>query len=212
MYPLNKLQKAKNVVKPSTARPGRVVGVTYRDGPNGIPGGAIEFRGTPHSYLQFPNGGALDTKRSITILCWVYPLGKSGPLFNYRPRSYGVHLWVKGSRTLFARIVKRSGKFTDYVSKRVLNLKKWSFVGVSYSYKTGVVKLWNNGVVVSSRKIGKTEIATQQAVRMGVRIGDRRYLKARVSCLQVYRTALTRGQVRRATKMCMPSGEWKFVT
>ena len=52
-------------------------------GPDGKPDGSYEFLGTVNSYIEFPNGGDLDVKNSMTMLCWLYPGDQDGPLFNY---------------------------------------------------------------------------------------------------------------------------------
>jgi len=48
-------------------------GVTLAAGPNGKTGGSFQFTGQASSYIEFPNNRGLDTKRSITMLRWLYP-------------------------------------------------------------------------------------------------------------------------------------------
>jgi len=132
------------------------------------------------------------------MLCWLYPGGQDGPLFNYRKGgSWGVHLWVVSGQ-LFVRFTKR-----DYSSTQALHhthLKPedgWKFVGASYDQASGHAKLWVDGKVVQTLNIGANlQLGTQDSVRMGVRIGDRRYFKGRIAQMQVYNVALTQKQIQ----------------
>jgi len=40
------------------------------------------------------------------------------------------------------------------------------------------------------------DLATQDSIRMGVKIGDRRYFKGRIAQMQVYNAALSQEQVK----------------
>ena len=85
--------------------------VSQAPGPDGTANSAYEFAGTADSYIEFPNteGGSLDVRYSMTMLCWVYYNGKNGPLFNYKTSGYhwGVHLWVVDGQ-LFVRFNHRN--------------------------------------------------------------------------------------------------------
>ena len=67
------------------------------------------FAGNSLSYNEFPSNGALDVQYTITILCWVYYMGASGPLFNYNKgnTAWSVHLWI-ASRQVFVRFTHRN--------------------------------------------------------------------------------------------------------
>ena len=52
--------------------------ITTSNGPYYEPGGAYMFFGTLKSYIEFPNEGAMDTRLSITFMCWVRPGGLQG--------------------------------------------------------------------------------------------------------------------------------------
>ena len=65
------------------------------------------FYGTVNSYIEFPNKGGLDTRFSITLMCWVEPGGQDGPLFNYGVSKWGVHMKIVEGKLLI-RIVERS--------------------------------------------------------------------------------------------------------
>ena len=133
------------------------------------------------------------------MLCWLYPGGQDGPLFNYRNGArWGVHLWVVSGGQLFVRFKKR-----DYSSTQALyntQLKPadgWKFVGASYDQASGNAKLWVDGKVVQTLNIGANlQLATQDSVRMGVKKGDSRYFKGRIAQMQVYNVALTQKQIQ----------------
>ena len=174
-------------------------GVYLAPGPDGKSDGSYEFSGTVNSFIEFPNGGGLDVQKSITMLCWLYPGGQDGPIFNYRNSgSWGVHLWVAGNGFLFVRFTKRDYSFTDGLVHTLLKPEDgWRFVGASYDHASGDAKLWVDGELVQTLNIGENLLlATQDSVRMGVKIGDGRYFKGRIAQMQVYDVALTQEQIQ----------------
>ena len=196
MYPLDGLSGTKEI----NNRVGEGVpsGVYLAPGPDGKSDGSHEFSGTANSYIEFPNDGGLDVMNSITMLCWLYPGGQNGPIFNYRNSgSWGVHLWV-GAGQLFVRFTKRDYSFTDGLLHTPLKPEDgWKFVGASYDQASGDQKLWVDGKMVQTSNIGANlQLATQDSVRMGVKIGDWRYFKGRIAQMQVYNVALTQEQIQ----------------
>ena len=70
-------------------------------------------------------------------------------------------------------------------------------MGASYDQASGDAKLWVDGVVVQTLNIGANlQLATQDSVRMGVKIGDGRYFKGRIAQMQVYSDVLTQEQIQ----------------
>lgn len=208
VYPLNRGFKGRDLTNRNA--PARPNNVRYAPGPLGKPGGAIRFLGKKTSFVHFPNkNGAIDTRNSITILVWIYPEGKPGPIFNYHPGGWGVHLWLTSPTTLFARFTKRRGRvFTRSLSSVSVIPRQWQVVGASYDQNTGVASLWRNGRRVRTANIGKIQLATNYPARMGAKMGDRRYFRGRVSCLQVYKVALSSQQMKKAAKACANKGEY----
>lgn len=202
IYPLNRRTQGKDV---SLFRnpAGRLVGVRLAQGPDKTPDGSYQFFGRRNSYIEFPNRGKLDTKRSMTILAWIYHQGRAGPIFNYMPNGWGVHLWMVTPRTLFVRFTRRRKQaFTAAVVARAITPNKWQYIGATYDDKTGVAKLYLDGRVIAQKKIGRIRLATNFPARMGARVGDRRYFRGRISCVQVYDVALTANQISRRKKRC----------
>lgn len=185
-------------------------GVTFGAGPDGVAEGSYEFAGNANSYIEFPNsaGGPLDVRHSMTMLCWVYHNGQDGPLFNYRTSGpWGVHLWVVAGK-LFVRFTRRNYSFTNYLLHTPL-AGEWKFVGASYDRGTGNAKLWVDGAVVQTLNIGAgLDLATQDSIRMGVKIGDGRYFKGRIAQMQIYKEALTQEQIQAIQQRTQVVGEY----
>lgn len=202
VFPLDRSHGGVDIIKRSPS--GRVYNIKYAPGPDGRKDGSTEFLGRRNSYIEIPNTGKLDARRSMTILAWVYHEGKSGPIFNYDIGGFGVHLWMTRPRVLFIRFVRRNKKYTHSVSsdRRPINYRAWNYIGATYDYKTGVASLWLNSKRIASRRIGRFDLATNYPIRIGVRRGDRRYFRGRLFCIQVYSAALTEKQIRQAAKRC----------
>lgn len=207
VYPFNNETLA-NDVSPYKGI-GHAVGTTFSPGIHGEPGGSIEIQGTEDSYIELQKTGSLDTRKSITIVLYVYPLGSAGPIVNYKKDGHGVQLYESdrnGRGTLAARINRRNQNYKPEIRKvGILRSNEWHFVGVSYNWSTGVVKLWHDRQQVASKHIGRTEIATQFDVRVGARqIVNDFYFGGRVACLQFYSKALTQRQIVKAQIACKP--------
>ena len=103
-YPLNVRYKA---AEKENRQPHGILGdVAITKGPYNKPGGAYMFYGTANSYIEFPNKKGLDTKFSISLMCWVEPEGQGGPILSYGGSNWGVHMGIEEGK-LFIRIVER---------------------------------------------------------------------------------------------------------
>ena len=200
MFPLNATYGTQEINNRTTQ--GIPNNVHLAPGPNGKANGSYEFLGTQDSYIEFPNtdGGRLDVRYSITMLCWLYHDGQDGPLFNYRISGdkWGVHLWVL-EKKLYVIFPKRDFSTTDAKGKLMDShvAGGWKFVGASYDNVSGEAKLWVDGVEVQKKNIGaRLELATQDSIRMGVKSGDGRFFKGRIAQMQVYNESLTHGQIQ----------------
>ena len=142
----------------------------------------------------------------MTLLAWVFLENTDGPIFNYGVDFFGVHFWVGGGY-LFCEFPTRSGIYLSPLHSGKLNQGAWNFVGASYDYHSGVEKLWIEGKVCEEQNISTVELNTSGgSVRMGVLTGDDRFLKGRISCLQVYNRALTEREVRAVRGLCFHKG------
>ena len=172
--------------------------VAVTNGPYNEPGGAYMFYGTESSYIEFPNKGGLDTRLSITLMCWVEPGGQDGPLFSYGISGYTVIIRIFNGSTFFNRIVKH-GSFQTLtpIATEVLPAGKWVHVAASYNHHKGIHSLYINGYLRSSQNIGTGyEIATAvQKVIMGVKNGLTSF-KGKIAEIKVYDVALNDAQIQ----------------
>ena len=174
--------------------------VTITKGPYNEPGGAYMFYGTVSSYIEFPNRGGLDTRFSITLMCWIQRRGQYGPVFSYGDSVFRVRLYVHFGGALTNQIVER-GSFASLLSTttvEVLPVGKWVHVAASYDHNTGINAQYINGHLSVSRNIGKGyEIATDtQIVRMGSIDGGIANFKGQITEMKVYDVALNETQIR----------------
>ena len=204
VYPFNN-QTLANDASPYKGT-GHTKGTKFSPGIHGEPGGSIEVQGHTDSYIEL-HSEKLDTEKSITILLYVYPLGRKGPIVNYKKDGHGVQLYETTGKTLAARINQRNERLKPEVSKAgILRPNEWHFIGVSYNSSSGFVKLWHDGQQVASKDIGRIKIATQYDVRVGARHteNDVGYFRGRVACLQFYSIALTQRLIDKARIACKP--------
>ena len=192
-YPLNARYKA---AEKENRQPNGIlgnVGITA--------GGAYMFYGTASSYIEFPNNGGLDSRFSITLMCWVQPGGQDGSLFTYTvypSGNFGVVMRIVNG-TFFIKIVKHRPfqELPHIVTAEVLPVGKWVHVAASYDHNTGNNSLYINGHLKASQYIGTGyEIATaSQKVRMGVS-ENTRYFKGKTAKMKVYNVALNEAQIK----------------
>ena len=162
-------------------------------GPYGHPQGSYQFYGSANSYIEIPNNGSLDTRYSMTVLAWVNHENDNGPIINYGTNVWGFHFWFN-SGGLFARPSTLENVVLAYASSPQLS-KTWHYVGTSYDFASGVVRLWVNGNEVAQTTSGSAEQSTQYDVRMGVRANKPSYFKGRICCLQVYNRSLNKQEI-----------------
>ena len=175
------------------------VGVSLAPGPDGLDGTSYQFSGLSNSYIECPNNGGLDIQNSITLLCWLYPENTEGPIFQYNPNDWGVHMWIVGPGNLFVRYTHRDYSNTiPMTASQTLALNQWHYVGTSYDTTTGIASIWLNGERVLQQDIGAgLTLGTQDDVRMGAITYDNRYLMGRITTMQIYDAALTAGQIKK---------------
>lgn len=175
-------------------------------GPDGSKGGSLQLAGEVDSFIEIPNDGPLDATRSITLLAFVYPMGKGGPIICYEKSGLGVQLCYNGVTSkegvLRASFIRRDLleiKISDPLEAQVLRLNEWNFVGTSYDYNSGMARLWHNGDEVKTVYIGENlELATQFPIRIGAVNNPFKgnYFKGRISLLHIYADALTAENIR----------------
>ena len=208
VYPLDAKNGARDL-SPTKNLPGKLSGVTMVPGPDGQPNTALRFSGKPNSYIEFPNNGRLDTRRSITILAWVFNEGrKGGPVFQYNPKGVGVGLKVVGPDKIEALIISRRGtkNIPVITRKKFFKPRTWNYVGLTYDYASGIVTLYVNTKPVVRRIIGRVQLLTNKPARAGSTKTGKRFFRGRLSCIQVYSRALTVSEIITVRKRCFKGG------
>ena len=159
--------------------------------------GSFELQG---DFIEIPNNGNLDTRRSTSILLWVYHEGHSGPVLHYGDNDGGatVEMWLSKDGEFTVEFADRN---KDKASSKMLTTsgvpsKTWTFVAIVYDYQTGVASLWLNGRLDVEENIGQRELATDSSVvRMGTLSGEDNIFLGRVSTVQFYNVALRGAQI-----------------
>ena len=192
-YPLNARYTAAE--KENRQPNGILRDVAITNGPYNEPGGAYMFYGTDSSYIEFLNGEGLNTRFSITLMCWVRPVGQDGPLFSYGKDSRGVQIWIAQDRF---NLILSDLPVSGLSSPEVLPTEVWVHVAATYNYHTGNCSLFINGhLSVSSHiRISYAIETNASKVRMGVRVKDYRYFKGEISEMKVYDVALNEAQIQ----------------
>lgn len=185
-----------------------LVGIRYKQGPDGRRDGSTQFYGRRNSYVEIPNTGKLDARYSITVLIWVYNEGRSGIILNYGRRRRGFQLRMISQRVLQVLIVRRTRKTTITVQTRgrVMKYRAWNYVGVTYDERSQAVTVWVNMKAVLTRRIGRVQLDTRKVIRLGGLTGSREYFRGRLFCLQLYSVVLYRKQIDEAKKRCFLKG------
>ena len=209
-YPLNVRYHTLDVSR-SKNPPGRMANVRPGLGPDGRPGGSFRFKGRSDSYIEFPNKGRLDARNSISILAWINPDGPVGPIFSYKPNGFGVHVWMVRRRVLLVRFVTRTRRFTAPVTTNLIKPKAWNFITATYDQRSGFARLYIDYREVARKRIGRFRLATNYPVRMGARIGDKRYFRGRITCVQIYDVPLQPRQIQAAKRLCLKTSKRQLI-
>lgn len=203
VYPFNK--RYRGIEKLGRNPPAILSGVRLANGPDKRRGTAYEFTGRPDSYIKIRNAGRMDTRKALTILIWVLPKNRIGPIVQFADKGFAVRLWMMRRNMVFAEFVTRqSRKKMPYLASVDGVLPwKWNHFGMAYDKTTGIATLFVNSKPVLRKKIGSFDLATNYDVYLGARPGDKQYLRGRVSCLQFFDKALSSHQVAQMEKNCL---------
>ena len=174
--------------------------VAITNGPYNEPGGAYMFYGTVSSYIEFPNRGGLDTRFSITLMCWVQPGGQDGPLFSYGKNGQGVQIRIVNSR--FALILQRNDgeHVLGTVGDRVLPTGSWVHVAATYDNNTAQSSYFFNGHFSSTARVPTdySILTNTDEARMGaIAELDHAYFKGKIAKMRIYDVALNEVQIQR---------------
>ncbi|XP_019639766.1 PREDICTED: fibropellin-1-like [Branchiostoma belcheri] len=215
---------------------GRPVGTTLTEGPHGVRESAFFFAGNTQSYIDIPNNGELDVKRSFTILLYAYHIGGHS-ILDYRMHgSPGTLFWLFPDKQLYVDIQAPNphtyyspmsmpqgqwmflGVTYDYASgiqapnphsyysPMSMPQQQWMFLGVTYDYASGHVQLWKDGASVGSRNFGQLGHSTANPIRLGCSAAHPLPFHGGMSCVQIYNYALSQQEVQDAQNACTESG------
>lgn len=203
MYPFNK--RYRGLEKLGRNPPAVLSNVKLARGPDKRKGGAFELTGRPDSYIRIPNAGRMDTRKAVTILVWVLPKNRMGPIVQFSSTGFAVRLWMMRRNMVFAEFVTRqSRKKKPYLaSVNGVSPWKWNLFGMAYDKVTGTATLFVNSKPVVRKKLGPFQLSTNHNVYLGARPGDKQYFRGRVSCLQFFDKALASHQVAKMGKNCL---------
>ena len=197
-YPLNARYRARE--KYDRQPEGILRDVAITKGPYNEPGGAYMFFGTLTSYIEFPNDGGLDTRFSVTLMCWVQPGGQAGPLFSYRGYNNGVLIRIDEYK--FFSFIIGDIPIPEITSTEVLTTGVWAHVAATYNSGCGDVSLYINGRLSISRTYpsGYQISSEGDKVRMGVTSINDPYFKGKIAELKVYDAALNEAEIQTAIR------------
>ena len=204
VFPLNKRCAGLELV--SRANLATISQVTWSAGEtDGVHNGSLQLLGTANSFVIIPNhpGSDLDTRTSITLLMDVFPTGNRGSILSFHEDGLGLQICQEGvlggKGVLTARFVWRDITQPPALTKAVLNMNSWNFIGASYDHESGIARLWHDGNEVEAKYIGrKMELATQFSIRIGAleNAGQARRFQGRVMDLRIFAEPLGKESVR----------------
>ena len=188
-YPLNEHYK---FAEKDNRQPEGIPGdIATTNGPYNEPGGAYMFFGTRTSYIEFPNEGALDTRLSITLMCWVRPEIQEGILFSYVKYNGGVDIYIVFGLFVY-RVSSRDGSTQfSIATAEALRTGVWAHVAATYDFDTGNASLYINGYLTNSRRVSAGIYISTNAdkVRIGV-------IKGAIAEMKVYDVALDEAEIQ----------------
>lgn len=202
IYPLNAKHGGKDI-GPNSNQEAKLSIAPPVAGPYGKSDGARQLKGRPDSYIEIPNEGSLDTRKSTSILVWVYHENANGPIVDYEANK-PVNLWLYNSKYRLQFMNRdRSAPTVNSQTSRAVLPNIWNHVAATYDYDIGIAKLWVNEKLEDEADIGIKELATDSfSVLMGRLEGLPFYFKGRIACLQIYDKALTMEQIEIAKYAC----------
>ena len=170
-------------------------------------GGSYAFAGNASSYIEFPRGSRLDIRYSITLVALIYPEAP-GPIIDYGVGDMWATNWWMSSMTRLHWSVRIRNLQEQWITLQndILEIGQWNLVAATYDF-TGTSASWLEGYKVGETNAGIFELATNHPIRMGVKVGDSRHFKGRISCLQFYNRVLSQEEIIEAKTRCSNTGK-----
>ena len=191
-YPLDGEYKAD---EKESKQPSGILGtVALTVGPYNKSSGAYEFFGNNTSYIKFPTVGIqVWQPHSITLMCWVEPGGKDGPLFSYRQTVHGVGIWINLDGQFYYEFDK--AEINTDVS---LAVGEWIHVAATYNHNTREHSLYINGVLNKSQNIDAGHLTSTHDLNAWMGVKGDRYFRGKIAQIKIYDAALDEAQINAA--------------
>ena len=107
-------------------------------GPYNESTGAYKFFDNNTSYIEFPTDVfQVSQPQSITLMCWVQPVGQDGPLFNYGQTDHGVGIWINLTGKFCYHEMKGQVFTKVIVTDASLAVGEWVHVAATYNHSNG---------------------------------------------------------------------------
>ncbi|XP_028519615.1 uromodulin-like [Exaiptasia diaphana] len=145
----------------------------------------------------------------MSFFTWIYNQGTYGPILNYETdvNKWGLHVFIHSPSIFYAALNTRDNandfsvvKIEDTIAKNA-----WTFVGFTYDYNAGKVRLYIDGILKKEADSPKNELNTNFKIQIGgTKYGHSadKAFPGRLSCLQIYNVALTNAQVKYIQRYC----------
>ncbi|XP_028515885.1 uncharacterized protein LOC110242446 [Exaiptasia diaphana] len=186
-------------------------GIALAPGPDGQADGSYEFPGNANGYIEIPKSRKTDTRHKISFFTWIFYKGTYGPILNYETDdiTWGLHIFtdVNKANTFFVCFVSRSDMTRcRYNLEYTIHKDAWNFAGFSYDSTARKMKLYVNGVVTEKTATETFELHTEPKIRIGgtknIVHSSNKGFAGRLSCFQIYDTALTEEQIKKIQQYC----------
>ena len=190
-------------------------GIRWAAETDGMQNAPLQLQGTPDSFVEIPNfpGSDIDTRTSITLLMDVFPTGNRGSILSFHEQGLGLQICLDGvmdgKGILTARFARRDFSQPPSLTKAVLKMNAWNFIGASYDFDSGIARLWHDGNDVEAKYIGqKLELATHCSIRIGaLAVPAQRCFQGRVTDLHIFAESLGKDTIR-AVGGIVPQGKF----
>lgn len=166
--------------------------------------------GDPSQTLTILNQGALDTKRSMSVLlhlkCTSAIPDEAQWIVGYTSMwdNTGFLMFTRND-VLYATFIPRSYSTDNWANMTVsanMTYNEWISVAATYDYHLGVAQLYINGEVAMEKSIGQQLLATHgRELRVGG-VYDQLLFYGSMSCLQIYNRALSQEDVQNYLSEC----------
>ncbi len=143
-----------------------------------------------NGYAEIPNNGALNTRRSMSIVFWYMSFEpQTAPILNHAvDTNRAVRCWHLEPNVMSCAAARADGKVerNDIVQASVLDSNQWYKVVFVYDFEAKQSTLYINGGMYDKKETGQQLLSTAGKLRMGAVDGFPGNLNGAVACLQIF--------------------------